>query len=158
PTSPSTFGGWSGACAGTSAICMVSMDVARTVTARFDTPLPGIVSTLSIAFAGAGRGSLSTTNLVCSNACSKTYATGTALTLTAPPATGSVFAGWSSGCSGTGSCGVVLSSNRTVTATFAPAPTQGGSGGSGSGAGGAPASPPANGGASDGTGGGASAP
>src|SRR5207249_2073616 len=51
--------------------------------------------------------------------CSASYASGTALTLTAAPATGSTFTGWSGGgCSGTGTCTVTLNAATTVTATF----------------------------------------
>jgi hypothetical protein len=40
------------------------------------------------------------------------------VTLTATPAAGSTFTGWSGGCSGTGSCQVQLDSDAAVTATF----------------------------------------
>src|SRR4030095_5918505 len=40
------------------------------------------------------------------------------VTLTATPAAGSTFAGWSGACSGTGSCTVTMSAARSVTATF----------------------------------------
>jgi vibriolysin len=40
--------------------------------------------------------------------------------LTATPDPGSLFAGWSGDCSGTGSCQVTMSQARSVTATFAP--------------------------------------
>ena len=42
----------------------------------------------------------------------------TALTLTAAPAAGSTFAGWSGACSGTGSCALTVNAATTVTATF----------------------------------------
>ena len=42
------------------------------------------------------------------------------MTLTATPASGSTFAGWSGGgCSGTGTCTVAMSADQNVTATFA---------------------------------------
>jgi len=41
------------------------------------------------------------------------------VTLSATPASGSTFAGWSGGgCAGSGNCVVVLTSDATVTATF----------------------------------------
>jgi len=48
------------------------------------------------------------------------YNSGTVVTLTAAPASGSSFAGWSGGgCSGTGTCSVTMNAATTVTATFA---------------------------------------
>jgi hypothetical protein len=45
------------------------------------------------------------------------------VTLTAAPAAGSAFTGWSGGgCSGTGTCAVALAADVTVTANFGPAP------------------------------------
>jgi len=40
------------------------------------------------------------------------------VTLTAVPAAGSLFGGWSGACSGTGSCVVSMTAARSVTATF----------------------------------------
>src|SRR5437667_2657493 len=57
------------------------------------------------------------TGITCGTDCSS-YASGTVVTLTAAPAAGSVFTGWSGGCTGTGSCMVTLTSAGTVTATF----------------------------------------
>jgi predicted heme/steroid binding protein len=42
--------------------------------------------------------------------------------LTASPATGSTFTGWSGGCTGTGNCAVTMGAAQNVTATFASAP------------------------------------
>src|SRR5206468_7313655 len=69
--------------------------------------------------AGTGSGTVTSmpTGITCGTDCS-TYASGTAVTLTAAPAAGSVFTGWSGGCTGTGSCSVTLTSATTVTATF----------------------------------------
>jgi uncharacterized protein (TIGR03437 family) len=53
------------------------------------------------------------------------YSPGTMVTLTAKENAGSLFAGWTTGpCSGTGSCGVTMNSDVTVTATFNAAPVQ----------------------------------
>ena len=55
----------------------------------------------------------------CRSNCSKNFASGTAITLTAVADSGSSFAGWSGGgCSGTGSCNLTLTADQTVTATF----------------------------------------
>jgi hypothetical protein len=74
----------------------------------------GITSTnytLTTNKAGTGSGTIS------GNA--TTYTSGATATLTATPATGSTFTGWSGACTGTGSCVVTMNANKTVTATFA---------------------------------------
>src|SRR2546428_11910417 len=59
----------------------------------------------------------------CGATCSASFASGTSVTLTATPASGSVFTGWSgAGCSGTGSCVVTMSAAQSVTATLLPNP------------------------------------
>ncbi len=46
------------------------------------------------------------------------FATNTVVTLTQTPSIGSVFAGWSGACSGTGTCMVTMDVAKSVTATF----------------------------------------
>jgi hypothetical protein len=76
-------------------------------------------STLTVAKAGTGSGTVSGTGISCGSDCSETVSSGTGVTLTAAPASGSTFAGWSGGgCSGTSTCAVTVSSATTVTATF----------------------------------------
>ena len=68
---------------------------------------------------GAGTVTSSPSGIACGTTCSRSFSGDTTVTLTAAPASGSTFAGWSGGgCTGTGSCTVRLSSNTTVTATF----------------------------------------
>src|SRR5207249_4903256 len=58
--------------------------------------------------------------IACGATCAATYASGSSVTLTAVPAAGSTFSGWSGGsCTGTGTCTVTMSAAQTVTATFA---------------------------------------
>ncbi len=117
-TTGSTFTGWSGACSGTGT-CAVTMTTARTVTATF-TPNAPTTYTLSVTKAGTGAGTV-TSNVAginCGSDCSQTYASTTSVTLTAAPAAGTTFAGWSGACSGTGTCAVTMSAARSVTATF----------------------------------------
>ena len=45
-----------------------------------------------------------------------------AVTLTAVPAAGSIFAGWSGACAGTGTCAVTVNTATGVTATFKVGP------------------------------------
>jgi len=82
---------------------------------------------LAVVKIGAGSGTVTSVpaGISCGTSCSGSYASGTAVTLTASPATGSTFAGWSgAGCSSTGTCTVTVSGTTTVTATFAPRPAE----------------------------------
>lgn len=117
PTGDSVFSGWGGACSGTSSTCTVAVTEARSVTANFalNTYL------LSVTKAGAGSGSVTApdSTINCGATCSANYNSATVVTLSASPAAGSTFSGWSGACSGTSSCVVTMSVARSVTATFA---------------------------------------
>ncbi len=89
-----------------------------TVTATFNS---GSGLTLTVTKAGTGSGTVtsSPSGISCGSTCSASFASGTQVTLTASPADGSTFAGWSGGgCTGTGTCVVTLTAATTVTATF----------------------------------------
>jgi uncharacterized repeat protein (TIGR02543 family) len=115
-----SFVGWSGACKGKRSRCRVSMKRARSVGATFTQNSPTISSySLSVAKSGSGTVISSPSGINCGSTCSATYASGTAVTLTATAATGYSFAGWSGGCSGTSTgCTVSMTAARSVTATF----------------------------------------
>jgi len=76
--------------------------------------------TLSTSKTGTGAGSLtsSRSGVNCGSTCSASFVEGESVTLTATPATGSTFSGWSGGCSGTGACAVVMSDDVSVAAGF----------------------------------------
>ena len=121
PSAGSTFAGWTGACSATGN-CSVTLSTAQTVTAQFTAIAP------SIAVTGTGSGTVSSsppgvtctiTNGAASGTCTAPFASGTAVTLTATPAAGWVFAGWGGDCTGTGPCQPNVNVNRAVVANFA---------------------------------------
>jgi hypothetical protein len=116
PAAGSRFAGWSGGgCSGTGQ-CVVTMSGPVPVTATFAT-----TQSLTVSKSGAGSGTVASSpaGISCGSTCSMPFDTGTQVTLSATPAAGSTFAGWSGGgCSGTGDCVVTLSSDTAVTATF----------------------------------------
>jgi len=73
---------------------------------------------LTVSLAGSGAGTVSGSGISCPGNCSDSYGASTTVTLTATPAAGSTFAGWSGACSGTGTCTVAMSADRSVTAIF----------------------------------------
>jgi hypothetical protein len=78
--------------------------------------------TLTVSRAGTGAGTVTSQppGITCGSDCSESYTAGTAVTVTAAPAAGSTFSGWSGGgCSGTAPCTVTGNSAIAVTATFA---------------------------------------
>jgi subtilisin family serine protease len=113
PDAGSVFAEWSGACGGTAG-CTVTMDSAKTVTARFEALRKVIVST-------TGLGSVSSTpaGIDCTDNCEAQFPNGTTVTLNATPNEGAAFRGWGGACSGTGPCVLTLGADVSVTATFA---------------------------------------
>ena len=123
PAAGAVFTGWSGGCSGVGA-CTLTMTGAMTVSATFATAPVA----LTVVRAGLGSGSVTSApaGISCGTTCSATFPSGSSIVLTATPAAGSVFAGWSGGgCSGTGACTVAPTSATTVTATFASSTTIG---------------------------------
>jgi uncharacterized delta-60 repeat protein len=78
-----------------------------------------VTSTLTVSKNGSGSGSVTSSpaGIGCGATCSTSFAP-SPVTLTASAAVGSTFAGWSGACSGTGSCTVTPTADRSVTATF----------------------------------------
>ncbi len=111
----STFGGWSGACSGTGT-CVVTMDQARTVGARFDTQTYPL--TVTKAGAGAGLVVSSPAGIDCGATCAMDFVEGDVVTLTATAAPASTFSGWSGACTGAADCVVTMDRAQNVTATF----------------------------------------
>jgi hypothetical protein len=121
PAAGAVFTGWSGGCSGTGA-CTLTLSTATTVGAAF-APAPVAVTVVR---AGLGSGSVTSApaGITCGTTCSATFPSGSSIVLTAAPAAGSVFGGWSGGgCSGTGTCTVTPPSAMTITATFGSSTT-----------------------------------
>ncbi|HJU36832.1 MAG TPA: PASTA domain-containing protein [Gaiellaceae bacterium] len=116
PATGSSFSGWSGACTGTGT-CTVTMNQAESVTAGFALRSEA----LSVSHTGSGGGAVvsSPAGISCGSTCSHGFTFGTSVTLTAMPATGSTFSGWSGACTGTGTCTVTMNQAESVTAGFA---------------------------------------
>jgi hypothetical protein len=94
------------------------MSAARSVAASFAVQR----FTLTVANQGLGRGRVTSApdGINCGSTCSAPYDSGTVVTLTATPALGSFFTGWSGGCntvSGT-TCTVSMSAAKSVSASF----------------------------------------
>lgn len=126
PATGSTFVGWSGDCAsagGALTCTLPASSAARTAGVAF-----AAVQNLSVTLAGAGTGRVTSTpvGIDCqktTGTCTKGFAQGGSVTLTAAADAGSSFAGWSGeGCTGTGTCVVTMSQARAVTATFTSIP------------------------------------
>jgi hypothetical protein len=113
----SVFTGWSGGgCSGTGS-CVVTVTGATTVTATF--ALPQHTLTVTRTGSGAGTVTSSPSGVSCGADCSEPYTSGTAVTLSASPASGSAFSGWSGGgCAGVGTCVVTVTGATTVIAGF----------------------------------------
>ena len=78
---------------------------------------PGLTVTLSGDASGTVTSSPAGIN--CGNDCTESYASGTGVTLTAEPAQGASFAGWSGACTGTQhDCTLTMNGAKSVTATF----------------------------------------
>ncbi|HEX3530599.1 MAG TPA: hypothetical protein VH988_26350, partial [Thermoanaerobaculia bacterium] len=117
PNALSLFTGWSGACSGTGT-CSVTVDAAKSVTATFI--LQSVTLTVTKAGTGTGTVTSSPAGINCGAACSALFSGGTPVTLTATPAAGSLFLGWSGACSGTAGCPLTMDGVKTATATFSP--------------------------------------
>jgi hypothetical protein len=110
-----TFTGWSGACLGTGS-CAVTVNDVKSVIATFALTR----YTISISKAGNGSGVVSSApaGINCGATCSADFDYGTQVTLTAVPATGTTFNGWSGACTGTGTCILTVNSAKSAIATF----------------------------------------
>ena len=117
----SRFVGWSGACLG-SLDCSVTMEASKSVTAEF-TAVPAF--TLTAANDGPTDGTIRSNigGIDCGLNCSTTVYEGENIALSATPAFGKEFTGWTGDCSGLNqSCMVTVSNDVNVMAHYQPRP------------------------------------
>jgi hypothetical protein len=116
----SSFEGWSGCDSSAGNQCTVTLAADRTVVAEFVAQR----RTVEVATAGTGSGTVTSAPgpIDCGSVCSADYVAGTLVTLTAHPAAGSRFAGWSGDCAGLGACELGTTEHSSVTAVFSTLP------------------------------------
>jgi sugar lactone lactonase YvrE len=117
PADGNRFSGWSGACTGTGA-CVVTMDSAKSVTATFVNSQTPTTFNLNISKSGAGTVVSTPAGIDCGTTCSAGFASGSSVSLTATPADGNRFDGWSGACNGAGQCVVKVNATKIVIAIF----------------------------------------
>ncbi len=116
PDVGSTFVGFTGGGCGTTSPCVVTVGSSTTVTAIFG--LPQFSLTVTKTGTGADTSTVTGGGIACGSTCSASLDVGTMVTLTANPAAGASFDGWSGACTGMGTCTVTMSAARTVNAQF----------------------------------------
>jgi uncharacterized repeat protein (TIGR02543 family) len=110
PAAGFQFSGWSGALTGSTNPATITMNANKSVTATFTAVSP-TQFTLTTSAAGSGSVAL--------NPAGGVYNSGTVVTLTATPAAGFQFSGWSGNLSGsTNPATITMNANKSVTATF----------------------------------------
>lgn len=117
PNYGSVFAGWSGGGCPSSGSCTLTMDAAKTVTAKFDAK-PQF--SLTVVTAGSGTVTSNPNGINCGANCRFGFVQNETVSLTATTPSGFTFSGWTGACSGTGSCSVTMTAAKTVTATFIP--------------------------------------
>ena len=129
--STSTFTGWSGACAATGTVTATGGSCTVKVSAATQAGAVFTLNTYALAVTKVGSGTVASSggNIACGSTCSASFNAGTAVTLTATPATGYTFTAWGGACSGSGSCAVTMTAAKSVSATFTAISTGGGTSG-----------------------------
>ena len=81
---------------------------------------PPVQHLLTVSVTGAGSGDVTSlpAGIACPGDCSESWVLTQNVELTATPAPGSYFVGWSGACSGSGACAFTMAVDRSVTATF----------------------------------------
>lgn len=84
--------------------------------------VPAAPSTFKLSVSKVGNGTVTSTprGINCGATCTASFNGGTTVKLTASPAAGYSFGGWSGACVGTAGCQFTMNAAKTVTATFNP--------------------------------------
>jgi hypothetical protein len=119
PAANSVLVGWTGCDSTSGATCTVLMSAAKSVTANFDLKRFRLTASITRTLLGNGSVTSSPAGISCGADCSEIYVIGTAVTMTAQPALGSLFNGWT-GCDAVNgaSCTVAMNAAKSVTANF----------------------------------------
>lgn len=81
-------------------------------------PPPPANAFLAVSVSPVGGGSVTGPGIGCPGDCTETYPLGTVVTLSASPADGFYFKGWSGACSGRGTCVLTMDADKGVIANF----------------------------------------
>ena len=116
PTTGYRFTGWSEGCESiVSGNCNVTVNAKKDITSNF---VPYYRLTVANANKTGGTVTSNVGGINCGDTCSQDYDSGTFVTLTSTPASGSIFVRWSGACTGTATCTVSMTANTTVTAIY----------------------------------------
>lgn len=116
----STFTGWGNtACPTTDLYCLLTMNGDQSVTANF------ALLQYGLSVSKSGNGTVTGNGINCGTSCGVTLDYGTAVTLTATPATGNLFSSWGGDCTTTSgnTCQTTMDKARTISAAFVVQPT-----------------------------------
>ncbi|WP_162860633.1 InlB B-repeat-containing protein [Pseudothauera hydrothermalis] len=116
------FDGWSGGgCSGTGA-CTVTMNGPVSVSAVFSAVAGAVQRTLGVSAGANGTVSVGAQTVAAGASQNLTFDHGSAVVLTANPASGYQFSSWSGACAGQGAtCNLTLTADVTTAASFSPA-------------------------------------
>jgi len=123
PASGQVFSIWGGDCTGTAPSCTLALDRDRSLTASF-VPAGATGFALGVSVVGGGSVNSQPAGIACGTTCATSLPAGSSVTLSAVPAAGQVFSGWTGDCSGSAAtCVLTMSAARSAVASFASAPS-----------------------------------